>query len=241
MNCTDLSLGTWYPQGGMHQIIKGMVSLAEELGVRFEYNAEVEKILVNDKGCAHGVLVNGITYEADLIVAGADYHHVESKLRSAWRNYKKGFWDKQIMAPSSLIYYLESIKSLITSCTTISSLMKISNSLVQIYIVKLNGQKGLCSMFVVLQKRMLLLLQRARKICLLMPLAPDLEDTEALREKRFNFMIDKLETITNTSIHDAISVKELVSMILKPVIMLTEAMPTAWRIPYDKLLSLNPR
>ena len=44
-------------------------------------------------------------------------------------------------------------------------------------------------------------------VFLLMPLAPDLEDTESLREKRFKFMIDKLETITGTSIHDAISVK----------------------------------
>ena len=49
MNYADLSLGTWYPQGGMHQIIKGMVSLAEELGVDFEYNAEVDKILVDKK------------------------------------------------------------------------------------------------------------------------------------------------------------------------------------------------
>ena len=39
-----------------------------------------------------------------------------------------------------------------------------------------------------------------------MLLAPDLEDTESLREERFT-MIDKLETITGKSIHDAISVK----------------------------------
>ena len=68
MNYADLSLGTWYPQGGMHQIIKGMVSLAEELGVDFEYNAEVEKILVDKKGHAYGVSVNGTTYEADLLL-----------------------------------------------------------------------------------------------------------------------------------------------------------------------------
>ena len=91
-----LSLGTWYPQGGMHQIIKGMVSLAEELGVCFEYNAEVDQILVDKKGRAYGVSVNGTTYEADLVVAGADYHHVETKLlEPAWRNYREGFWDKQ--------------------------------------------------------------------------------------------------------------------------------------------------
>ena len=33
MNYADLVLGTWYPMGGMHEIIKGMVSVAEESGV----------------------------------------------------------------------------------------------------------------------------------------------------------------------------------------------------------------
>ena len=33
MNYADIALGTWYPMGGMHEIIKGMVSLAEQKGV----------------------------------------------------------------------------------------------------------------------------------------------------------------------------------------------------------------
>ena len=35
MNYADLVLGTWYPMGGMHKIIEGMVQVAEELGVQF--------------------------------------------------------------------------------------------------------------------------------------------------------------------------------------------------------------
>jgi phytoene desaturase len=35
MNYAEMQLGTWYPMGGMHKIVKGMVALAEEKGVKF--------------------------------------------------------------------------------------------------------------------------------------------------------------------------------------------------------------
>ncbi|MEL7160903.1 MAG: phytoene desaturase family protein, partial [Bacteroidota bacterium] len=35
MNYADLKLGTWYPLGGMHKIIEGMVNVARGLGVEF--------------------------------------------------------------------------------------------------------------------------------------------------------------------------------------------------------------
>ena len=49
MNYADISLGTWYPMGGMHEIIKGMHALAVELGVKSEVGADVEEIRVEDK------------------------------------------------------------------------------------------------------------------------------------------------------------------------------------------------
>ena len=44
MNHADLMLGTWYPQGGMHKIVEGMVSLAKEKGVRFHTEEAVREI-----------------------------------------------------------------------------------------------------------------------------------------------------------------------------------------------------
>ena len=44
MNYADLALGTWYPKGGMHKIVEGMVQLAQEQGVKLEYNQEVQEI-----------------------------------------------------------------------------------------------------------------------------------------------------------------------------------------------------
>jgi len=58
MNYADMSLGTWYPMGGMGRIIDAMVKLAREEGVDLRTDSPVERILVED-GRAVGVRVNG--------------------------------------------------------------------------------------------------------------------------------------------------------------------------------------
>jgi len=103
MNYADLALGTWYPMGGMHKIIEGMVSLAEELGVEIRLNQEVKHIFVPN-GSARKVVTDSNEYEADIIVAGGDYHHVEQDLlEPRARMYDEQYWDKRVMAPSSLL------------------------------------------------------------------------------------------------------------------------------------------
>ena len=49
MNYADMVLGTWYPQGGMVNIVDAMVAVAKELGVRFEFNSEVTRFDVRNK------------------------------------------------------------------------------------------------------------------------------------------------------------------------------------------------
>ncbi len=106
MNHADLSLGTWYPMGGMHKIIEGFVSLAKELGVEFHSGEPVERIdMLNGK--ATGFTTHKRSYQFDYIVAGADYHHVEQKLLpQKYRSYTPKYWENRTMAPSSLLFYL---------------------------------------------------------------------------------------------------------------------------------------
>lgn len=106
MNYADVKLGTWWPIGGMYKIVEGMHSLAVELGVKFEFNKDVETIqLVNGK--ATGVVADGKYYEADVVISGADYHFTETKLLPAeYRSYSDTYWDKRVMAPSCLLYYV---------------------------------------------------------------------------------------------------------------------------------------
>ena len=48
MNYAEIALGTWYPMGGMHEIVKAMVELAHEKGVQINYEEEVQELVIKD-------------------------------------------------------------------------------------------------------------------------------------------------------------------------------------------------
>ncbi len=106
MNYADIKGGTWYPQGGMYRIVEAMYSLAQELGVMFSFNQNVTGIEV-EKGLAKNVSTNSSTYAADAVISAADYHFTETKLLPLqYRNYSDNYWNKRVMAPGSLLYYI---------------------------------------------------------------------------------------------------------------------------------------
>ena len=113
MNYADIKLGTWYPKGGMFKIAEAMTSLAKELGVKFYCNHEVVEIKV-ENGIAKNVLAKNIddqssvqSFDADVVIGGADYHFIETKLLlPQYQSYSDKYWNKRVMAPSSLLYYV---------------------------------------------------------------------------------------------------------------------------------------
>ncbi|ANH60325.1 phytoene desaturase family protein [Dokdonia donghaensis] len=105
MNYADFGLGTWHPKGGMHEVIKGMIKLAHSLGVKTHTSAGASKILV-DQGKVQGIVANGETITADYVVSGADYHHSETLLDPPYRQYTEKYWDSRVFAPSSLLFYV---------------------------------------------------------------------------------------------------------------------------------------
>ena len=110
MNYAALSLGTWYPMGGMYKIVSGMQQLASSLGVDFKVNCDVKHI---DVALNRATQVNTSigNFKSDVVIATADYHHVESKLLdSEYRNYSEEYWDKKTFAPSCLIFYVGASK-----------------------------------------------------------------------------------------------------------------------------------
>jgi len=92
----------------MHKIVEGMHQLAVEQGVRFHFNANVNSIQI-DNGKAIGITINGstATIAADAVVGAADYHFIETQLLpSEYQSYTAQYWDKRVMAPGCLIYYV---------------------------------------------------------------------------------------------------------------------------------------
>jgi phytoene desaturase len=107
MNYADVKLGTWFPKGGMYKIVEGMHKLAVQQGVKFHFNTTITSIDVVG-GNAKGVkTADSMYYQADVVVGAADYHFMETKLlEPQYRSYSNAYWEKRVMAPGCLIYYV---------------------------------------------------------------------------------------------------------------------------------------
>ncbi|MFT3909255.1 MAG: phytoene desaturase family protein [Ferruginibacter sp.] len=107
MNYADIKSGTWYPQGGMYKIADAMYSLAKELGVKFIFDCNVSEIKIENKQATAIIADSRLPIAADLVIAAADYHYVETKLLPpASRSYSEKYWNDRTMAPSCLLYYV---------------------------------------------------------------------------------------------------------------------------------------
>ena len=63
--------GTYFPEGGMHQITLSLFNLAKDIGVKFEFNSPVDEIITQDNRTT-GLLVNQKRIQADLVISNAD-------------------------------------------------------------------------------------------------------------------------------------------------------------------------
>ena len=73
---TELADGVWFPMGGMVRVAEALTGIAENWGVRFMYNAPVEKIKVDGRVATGVTLADGRQIRADIVVANADLPYV---------------------------------------------------------------------------------------------------------------------------------------------------------------------
>ncbi len=208
MNYADMSLGTWYPMGGMFKVIEGMVSLAKELGVEIKTDHEVKQIYVPN-GNAKKVITDHGEFEADVIIGGADYHHVEQDLLEInKRDYSEAYWDKRTMAPSSLLFYLgvnKRVKNLHHHNLFFDEDFK--KHAIEIYDDPKWPEKPLFYVCCPSQTDDNVAPEGCENIFVLIPLAPNLEDTEEMREKYYHMVMDRLENITGQQIKEHVVFK----------------------------------
>lgn len=208
MNYADISLGTWYPIGGMHKIVDGMVSLAQEKGVKILYNQEVKKIKVID-GQAKQVITDTDTFEVDAVVAGADYEHIDQKvLEKPYQSYSKDYWDKRVMSPSSLIFYLGLNKKLENvKHHTLFFDEDFSLHSHEIYTDPKWPSKPLFYTSIPSQTDPSVASEGTENLFILIPVAVGLDDSEETREYYYNLVMDRFEKLIGQNIREAVIYK----------------------------------
>ena len=214
MNYADIKGGTWYPEGGMYAIVEGMYKLAAELGVTFHFNENVKEIVV-EEGIAKKVVTDNAVYEADAVISGADYHFTEKNLLpAAYRSYSDAYWEKKVMAPSCLMYYVGLNKKL---------QQPVHHSLFfdvdfeqhgnEIYKTKKWPASPLFYVSVSSLTDDKVAPPGHENIVFLIPVASGLEgDSEELREKYFQLIARRMEVLTGESILDAVVYKKTYSV-----------------------------
>ncbi|PHN00989.1 phytoene desaturase family protein [Flavilitoribacter nigricans] len=208
MNYADLVLGTWYPMGGMHKIVEGMVALAREKGVQLRTGEAVQRIDVVN-GVARKVITDRDQYTADIVVGAADYHHVEQQLLDPeWRQYTESYWDKRTMAPSSLLYYVGVNKRLRgLHHHNLFFDEDFSRHAVEIYDQPQWPSKPLFYVCAPSVTDPSVAPEGHENLFILIPTAPDLQDTDSEREKYYDIVMDRLEKLTGQDVRGSVVYK----------------------------------
>jgi phytoene desaturase len=208
MNFADFGLGTWHPKGGMYKIIEGMQQLAEELGVVINTGSTVEKILVKD-GHATGIMANGTSHQADFVLSGADYHHSETLLDPEYRQYSESYWDKKTFAPSSLLFYVGFNKKLKNiEHHNLFFDTDFGRHAEEIYDQPQWPSDPLFYVNFPSVTDASMAPEGFETGFFLVPIAPDLEDTQTLRDRYFDIILKRFEARTNQKVENNIIFKE---------------------------------
>lgn len=78
---TEIAEGIWYPKGGFNKVLQSLESIAKKHGAVFNYDSDVERIIVDGDGTATGVRMrNGDVVNADVVVCNADAVYAYNKL-----------------------------------------------------------------------------------------------------------------------------------------------------------------
>lgn len=209
MNYADISLGTWYPMGGMYKFVEAFEKIALEQGVKIVTNQEVIDFQYSGKNITHAITKDQ-KWETDILISGADYQHTDKKLLKSNSNYTDKYWESRTIAPSSLLFYL-GIDKKIDGLEHHNLFFdeSFAKHAQEIYKDPKWPSAPLFYTCVPSKSDPSVAPEGKENIFLLIPIAPDLkDDSEETRDIYFNMLMDRLEERCGTSIREHIIYKK---------------------------------
>lgn len=95
-------LGAYFPEEGMQILTRELYNLAKRLGVRFEFNSRVERIIHHKKSVS-GLIVNNQKRQTDLLISDIDIFYIYRDLLSDISFPEKYFRPER--STSAMIFY----------------------------------------------------------------------------------------------------------------------------------------
>ena len=191
-----------------------MYELALELGVKFCFNEKAEQIVVQN-GTAINIVTNKTVHEADVIISAADYHFTEKNLLAEnYRSYSETYWNKRVMAPSCLLYFVglnKKLKNVIHHSLFFD--VPFEQHANEIYHEPQWPSNPLFYVSINSVSDNSVAPAGCDNMVLLIPVSSGLEnDDEDLREKYFHQIVQRMEKHTGQSILDAVIYKKTFSV-----------------------------
>lgn len=204
MNYADFGLGTWHPKGGMSQVVEAMVALGKSLGVTYYTQQYVDEIIV-ESGKTIGIKANQIYYPSSIVLSGADYHHTETLLDLKYRQYSEKYWANKTFAPSSLLFYIAFDKKIDHVLHhTLFFDTDFEQHAQHIYDTPKWPEQPLFYVSFASKTDNNMAPDGKEAATILIPIAPGLLDSEIVRNKYFDEIIERLEKLTGQSLRNHI-------------------------------------
>lgn len=212
MTHTDFNQGIWYPMGGMFKVIEGLEKLCQEQGVVIRTSQNVNKISVTD-GKAQEVITDTEIIPCDVVVCNADYAHAETKfLEKEWQTYPIGYWNSRTLSPSALLIYLglnQKLQGLEHHSLYLGH--EWEKEFERVYKTKEWSHDPSYYMCCPTKTDNTIAPQGGEILTILVPVAPGLDDSDAIREKFAEKVISHIEDITQQNIRDHVVTKRIYS------------------------------
>lgn len=208
MNYADLKLGTWYPKKGMYEIVEAFHKIALSQGANFHFSEEVVSIDTEGKKTV-GFTTSKQKYTFDYVIAGGDYHHTDQVLLAEnQRSYSPEYWNKRVMAPSSLLFYVglsQKVDGLLHHNLFFDQ--DFAKHADEIYTNPAWPEKPLFYVSCPSKTDHTIAPEGKENMFMLMPIAPGLDDNLQKREEYFDIMCDRMFRVIGTDIRPLVEYK----------------------------------
>jgi phytoene desaturase len=212
MSHADIKKGVMYPQGGIYKLSEALYSLGKEYGVEYFFDHKVERIHIKNNK-AISVQTNHDIFEADIVLATADYHHTETELLDKkYQSYSERYWKKRTLAPTAFLMYVAVEKKIpVLEHHNLYLAQNWENHFQAIF--KKPSWPDNPSYYIGCPSKTDSTVSppQCESLFILVPVAPDLDDNEEVKEKFSNAVISHFEELIGEPVKNFIVFKKILS------------------------------